>query len=128
MEEASLFARSDLPLPISFPNRIALPVAMPKPTTATISRTMPTTEEDDDVEEVSENIAESNQSNAEFVEANPETGAIDITIGTKVAHPIFGEGTVTSLDEEKGRIWVDFRAGHKMFSYPDAFEQGYLNL
>ena len=59
---------------------------------------------------------------------NPETGAIDITIGTKVTHPIFGEGTITSLDEEKGRIWVDFRAGHKMFNYPGAFEQGYLNL
>jgi len=96
-------------------------------TNVNITDALPTTEEDDGVEEMAEAVEENSKiDNA--VNPNPETGAIDITIGTKVAHPIFGEGTVTSLDEEKGRIWVDFRAGHKMFSYPDAFEQGYLNL
>ncbi len=57
---------------------------------------------------------------------DPETGAVNIEVGSKVHHPIFGDGTITSLDEIKGCIWVDFRAGHKMFKYPDAFEQGFL--
>ena len=61
-------------------------------------------------------------------EADPETGVIEIGVGSTVSHAIFGEGRVTALDESVGRIWVSFRSGNKMFSYPDAFEQGFLNL
>ncbi len=61
-------------------------------------------------------------------DANPETGTVDITVGTKVGHPVFGEGEVTSIDEMRGYIYVSFRSGNKMFHYPDAFEQGFLNL
>ena len=61
-------------------------------------------------------------------DADPETGTVDITVGTKVGHPVFGEGEVTSIDEIRGYIYVSFRSGNKMFHYPDAFEQGFLNL
>ena len=59
---------------------------------------------------------------------NPETGAIDIAVGVIVNHAIFGQGTVSSVDEASGRIYVSFRSGNKMFNYPDAFEQGFLQL
>lgn len=85
-----------------------------------IANAMPIAEEKDEEQKVEQSTTNTN--------LNSDTGAIDITVGTKVTHPIFGEGTITSLDEEKGRIWVDFRVGHKMFNYPGAFEQGYLNL
>ncbi|MCR4753218.1 MAG: GIY-YIG nuclease family protein [Candidatus Saccharibacteria bacterium] len=96
-------------------------------TNINIADALPTTEVNGGTEKVAETVKTTSKIN-DIANPNPETGAIDITIGTRVAHPIFGEGAVTSLDEEKGRIWVDFRAGHKMFNYPDAFEQGYLNL
>ena len=96
-------------------------------TNINIADALPTTEVNGDTEKVAETVKTTSKIN-DITNPNPETGAIDITIGTKVTHPIFGEGTITSLDEEKGRIWVDFRAGHKMFNYPGAFEQGYLNL
>jgi molybdopterin-guanine dinucleotide biosynthesis protein len=65
---------------------------------------------------------------AEKPATNSETGAIEINVGTKVSHPIFGIGEITMLDENAGRIHVSFRSGDKMFNYPDAFEQGFLNL
>ncbi|MBQ1372658.1 restriction endonuclease, partial [Candidatus Saccharibacteria bacterium] len=59
---------------------------------------------------------------------NQETGTVDITVGTEVGSPFFGNGRVTSVDEARGYIYVSFRSGNKMFHYPDAFEQGFLTL
>lgn len=70
---------------------------------------------------ITETIMEENSGSV-----NPETGAVDIIVGSIVSHKIFGDGTITSIDEDNGRIWVEFKSGNKMFHYPDAFEQGYL--
>ncbi len=80
-------------------------------TNITISDSIPTIS---DEEEIAEDVVESN--------------SVDIVVGTTVNHPIFGKGTIVQLDENNNYIHVDFRAGHKMFHYPDAFEQGYLTF
>lgn len=52
----------------------------------------------------------------------------DFGVGTTVRHKLFGTGTIESIDKANSRIHVRFRAGVKMFIFPDAFEQGFLSF
>jgi len=42
-------------------------------------------------------------------------------------HKKFGEGTMT-IDKAQKHITVKFAIGEKMFMYPDAFINGYLEI
>lgn len=43
---------------------------------------------------------------------------VDLNVGDKVSHKTFGDGTITSIDHEKGRVTIDFkRFGEKLLSY-----------
>lgn len=61
------------------------------------------------------------------VPARPSRQQLDsIEIGDIVRHKAFGEGEVVSLDE--GHIIVHLGGKDRMFSFPGAFEQGFLRL
>ncbi|HBG3383170.1 TPA: hypothetical protein KQB18_004418, partial [Clostridioides difficile] len=49
-----------------------------------------------------------------------------IEVGDVVRHKAFGEGEVVSLDES--HIIVHLGGKDRMFSFPGAFEQGFLGL
>ena len=56
-----------------------------------------------------------------------------ITVGTKVMHRIFGEGTITKIDQKRTKIDVTFADGTKLFiieksSTSNAFTNGFLKL
>lgn len=51
-----------------------------------------------------------------------------VGVGVPVNHKTFGKGTVTWIDKAQKHIRVKFNVGEKMFLFPDAFEQGYLNI
>ncbi|HIU70233.1 MAG TPA: DEAD/DEAH box helicase family protein [Candidatus Enterosoma merdigallinarum] len=50
----------------------------------------------------------------------------NIRVGSAVVHGRFGEGVVSSLDLQAGRIQVVFKDGTKVFQFPKAFERGFL--
>ena len=50
------------------------------------------------------------------------------TVGAKVTHKTFGEGTIHKIDKAQKYIWVVFSGGEKKFLYPDAIQKGILKL
>ena len=50
----------------------------------------------------------------------------NIRVGSVVVHGRFGEGVVSSLDLQAGRIQVVFKDGAKIFQFPKAIERGFL--
>lgn len=55
----------------------------------------------------------------------PKTVFSKVAVGTEVEHKKFGRGEVTNIDD---LITVRFSNGEKKFSYPSAFEDGFLSL
>ena len=49
-----------------------------------------------------------------------------VNVGDFVYHKIHGKGTVSFMDKAQKRLRVDFKAGEKVFPYPEAFLQGHL--
>lgn len=63
--------------------------------------------------------------------ANPAPAPVEIdlsgvAVGGTVRHRMFGEGTIVKLDSKY--IRVQFKMGEKMFPFPDAFRNGFLNM
>ena len=59
----------------------------------------------------------------------PEYIPPHVEVGTVVIHKMFGEGTITWVQESKKYIYVKFNAvGGKNFVYPDAFKMGFLRI
>lgn len=52
--------------------------------------------------------------------------ASDVTVGIRVSHKAFGNGTVTAMDDEY--VTVDFDGMKKRFQFPAAFKQGFLKI
>lgn len=50
----------------------------------------------------------------------------DVTVGIRVSHKAFGNGTVTAMDSEY--VTVDFEGMKKRFQFPAAFKQGFLKI
>ena len=50
----------------------------------------------------------------------------DVAVGTKVTHKMFGEGTITWMDQAKKYFRVSFAEGEKQFVFPNAFTMGFL--
>ena len=66
---------------------------------------------------------------AQTAKSAPEPVEIDLSgvaVGVTVRHRMFGEGTVVKLDSKY--IRVQFKMGEKMFPFPDAFRNGFLNM
>ena len=51
-----------------------------------------------------------------------------VNVGDKVRHKAFGIGTVCFMDKAQKKIRVRFGIGEKMFVYPNAFIDGFLQL
>ena len=51
-----------------------------------------------------------------------------VTVGTKVIHAKFGEGTVIKIDKRSAYIHVAFSVGEKTFGLYNAFKMGFLRL
>ena len=51
-----------------------------------------------------------------------------VTVGTKVIHAKFGEGTVVKIDKRSKYIHVVFSVGEKTFGLYNAFKMGFLKL
>lgn len=51
-----------------------------------------------------------------------------IKIGSSVHHKKFGEGEVSKIDHENGRISIKFLIGEKTFEFPNAFMKGFLKM
>lgn len=51
-----------------------------------------------------------------------------VTVGTKVIHAKFGEGTVIKIDKRSAYVHVAFSVGEKTFSLYSAFKMGFLRL
>lgn len=51
-----------------------------------------------------------------------------ITLKTNVDHKKFGDGQVTMIDSKNKRVSVRFKTGEKTFVFPEAFENGFLNI
>ena len=60
--------------------------------------------------------------------AVPEIDLSAITVGTKVYHKVFGEGTIIKIAKAGKQIHVSFSRGEKQFVIPDAFKSGFLWL
>ena len=59
----------------------------------------------------------------------PEYIPPHVEVGTVVTHKIFGEGTITWVQQSKKYVYVKFVGkGDKTFVYPDAFKQGFLTV
>ena len=52
----------------------------------------------------------------------------DVTVGTKVIHAKFGEGTVVKIDKRSAYIHVAFSVGEKTFGLYNAFKMGFLKI
>lgn len=67
---------------------------------------------------------------AEIIKKETKVSRFNITVGLKVVHKAFGEGTIVEL--ETGRIHVKFDDPQlkdaKIFQNPQAFENGFLKL
>ena len=50
------------------------------------------------------------------------------TVGARVTHKTFGEGSIRKIDKAQKYIWVVFSGGEKKFLYPDAIQKGILKL
>lgn len=51
-----------------------------------------------------------------------------VNVGDTVFHKKFGEGTISFMDQVQTKLRVQFKAGEKLFVYPDAFVNGYLKV
>ena len=51
-----------------------------------------------------------------------------VTVGTKVIHAKFGEGTVIKIDKRNAYVHVAFSVGEKTFGLYSAFKMGFLRL
>ena len=51
-----------------------------------------------------------------------------VTVGTKVIHAKFGEGTVVKIDKRSAYVHVAFSVGEKTFGLYSAFKMGFLKL
>ena len=61
--------------------------------------------------------------------AEPEFIPPHVEVGTVVIHKMFGEGTISWIQQSKKYIYVKFAGkGDKTFVYPDAFKQGFLTV
>jgi hypothetical protein len=59
----------------------------------------------------------------------PEYIPPHVEVGTVVIHKMFGEGTISWVQQSKKYIYVKFATqGGKTFVYPDAFKQGFLHF
>lgn len=67
-----------------------------------------------------------NKSNLISDTVKPEIDLSSIVIGSKLKHKAFGIGTVKKFD--KGLIIVTFGKNDKMFQFPGAILQGFLNI
>lgn len=67
-----------------------------------------------------------NKSNSISDTVKPEIDLSSIIIGSKLKHKAFGIGTVKKFD--KGLIIVTFGKNDKMFQFPGAILQGFLNI
>lgn len=67
-----------------------------------------------------------NKSNSISDTVKPEIDLSSIVIGSKLKHKAFGIGTVKKFD--KGLIIVTFGKNDKMFQFPGAILQGFLNI
>lgn len=56
----------------------------------------------------------------------PKVDTSSVTVGSKLTHKKFGEGTVVEL--KKGMVTVRFAEGEKKFVFPQAIEQGFLSI
>ena len=60
------------------------------------------------------------------IKKEPEIKAPDVTVGMKVFHKVFKEGTVVKFDGKF--VTVRFDMGEKKFQYPQAFTVGFLEV
>lgn len=60
------------------------------------------------------------------IKKEPEIKAPDVTVGMKVFHKVFKEGTVVKFDGKF--VTVRFDMGEKRFQYPQAFTVGFLEV
>ena len=60
------------------------------------------------------------------IKKEPEIKAPDVTVGMKVFHKVFKEGTVVKFDGKF--VTVRFDMGEKRFQYPQAFTIGFLEV
>ena len=51
-----------------------------------------------------------------------------VTVGTKVIHAKFGEGTVVKIDKRSAYVHVAFSVGEKTFGLYNAFKMGFLKI
>ena len=51
-----------------------------------------------------------------------------VTVGTKVIHAKFGEGTVVKIDKRSAYVHVAFSVGEKTFGLYNAFKMGFLKV
>lgn len=56
----------------------------------------------------------------------PKVDTSVVTVGSKLTHKKFGEGTVVEL--KKGMVTVRFAEGEKKFVFPQAIKQGFLSI
>jgi hypothetical protein len=50
----------------------------------------------------------------------------DVRVGDEVKHKTFGTGTISFMDKAQKKLRVKFAAGEKVFVYPNAFIDGFL--
>ena len=63
---------------------------------------------------------------AKPAEKEDEPDLSDVTVGSIVIHPNFGEGKVVKIDKRSKYIHVVFSVGEKTFGLYNAFKMGYL--
>ncbi len=63
---------------------------------------------------------------ADKAEENIDLSAV--TVGTKVIHAKFGEGTVIKIDKRSAYVHVAFSVGEKTFGLYNAFKMGFLKI
>ena len=64
----------------------------------------------------------------DFVEKELEKMLAKVAVGAVVSHKKFGDGTITWIDDAKKYLRVKFVIGEKVFAFPNAFIQGFLEV
>ena len=64
--------------------------------------------------------------NGYYLGGKPFTSNDQIKVGDEVKHKTFGTGTISFMDKAQKKLRVKFAAGEKVFVYPNAFIDGFL--
>lgn len=118
-------ATMELPTIFEAPEDEEIPVPAPKRAETPVSKAIPIPRQP----KTSLVTAQYGIKSASTVPQEKETAEFVVPVvlkGDVVLHKTFGEGIVVKLDKAKKYLHIKFNSGEKMFTFPDAFKNGFL--